>query len=380
MQIAEHPTTWARQMSGRDDEGRPILAVLAKRSYQVTSRGQCEVATMQVPLVTEPQLDPENGDLLRHDSDLFPYKPACDIIIKGSAYAPGSMTTFEAAVRVGAIAKRLLVVGKRSCSLSHDDRLLFSAPEVVSSVPLRYDHAYGGRDSCAEAKYGNPIAAMQPYVENDLDLGLASPYRYPRNPCGTGFLTELSRDGIEQLRLPQLEDPLDPLTPERVAVGVNLSWLAMPLPQATDFVNYTWFPRMAYCGFLPAAEPYGARIAEVERGFTPENILEEEKVDLRLTNGASLGLQLAHLHGGEAIELVNMHPRQPIWRLSLPKERPALMTDGRKGRLNKTQSLIYSIVIEPDEERISVVWCGAARALRDYLPEELETMPFSARF
>ena len=32
--------------------------------------------------------------------------------------------------------------------------------------------------------------------------------------------------------------------------------------------------------------------------------------------------------------------------------------------------------IEPDENRVCVVWCGSAPALRPYMPDELERMPF----
>ena len=37
---------------------------------------------------------------------------------------------------------------------------------------------------------------------------------------------------------------------------------------------------------------------------------------------------------------------------------------------------IHTVLIEPDEARLSVLWRGCAPALRPYMPKELETMPF----
>jgi hypothetical protein len=34
------------------------------------------------------------------------------------------------------------------------------------------------------------------------------------------------------------------------------------------------------------------------------------------------------------------------------------------------------VEIEPDEGRMSIVWRGAAPALRQYMPDELAKMPF----
>ena len=237
----------------------------------------------------------------------------------------------------------------------------------MEKIPLRYSHAYGGHDTTAEAKNGNPAEPLQRFFDEPIDLVRASPYQYPRNPAGVGYLIEQSAESLEKLQLPNLEDPLDPLTPERLLLGSYLRWPTMPLPQATDWIDYDWFPRIAYSGIVvPSYEPPKNPIAEVTRGYAPADVLVDkpivQKQDWLFTSGASLGLQLPYLRGDEAVELTNMHAKQQALRFTLPGERPKISTDGRKGKLNPTEPVLHSVVIEPDAERVTVVWCGAARA------------------
>jgi len=89
---------------------------------------------------------------------------------------------------------------------------------------------------------------------NDLDA--ASPYLYPRNPCGRGYLVEATPEGFAGLRLPQLEDPGDPLTAARLADSSIARWQRLPLPWSTGWVNYSWYPRIAFLGVVPCADEF----------------------------------------------------------------------------------------------------------------------------
>jgi hypothetical protein len=374
------PDPIARQVSGFDPDGRPILAVLFKQTFRVLPDGRLDVAE-PVPLAEDLRGDPDTGRLLQ-DTDLYPHKLATDMVVRGHAHAPGSRprARFEAAVRIGPHAKVLLVLGDRFCT-SAGGRTVFSDPMPVEKVPLAYTHAYGGRDAVAEAKYGNPYLAYQSFMVGlNWDLSQASPFLYPRNPFGSGYLVEASTDGLERLVLPNLEDPLDPLTPERIAAGEPGNWVKMPLPHCTDWVDYCCFPRIAYAGLVPLTEPDVGVPAEAVRGFAPADILDDkpihEQVSLRMANGASLGMQLPYLRGGETVALENMHPTQGKLVVRLPADRPRMWVDGRKGTLKETDPVIHTVVIEPDEGRLTVVWRGSAPALRPYMTEELQKMPF----
>ncbi len=366
-------------MSGTDPTGGYILAVLLKRTYGFGDNGVLRDADTQAPLVVTPEPDSENSQLLAADTDLYPYKLATDVVVKGHAYGR-SRKQFEVSVRLGAAEKRVRITGDRRCTLGSNGRLIFSDPAPVETMPLRYDRAYGGWDAAAESRYGNPVDEVREYLPPELRGAHASPFTYPRNPSGAGYLIEQTTSAVDALRLPNLEDPLDPVSPDRLAVGDARRWPGMPLPCSFDWVDLGWFPRVAYFGLVPDHESPAKPIAEVARGFAPDDILVQtplvDKFSFRCANGGSLGLQTEYLRGDEYVELVNMHPKLARLVLRLPNQRPRIWIDGRKGTLRETQPVIHTVLIEPDEDRLSIVWRGAAPALRPYMEDELAKMPF----
>jgi hypothetical protein len=73
--------------------------------------------------------------------------------------------------------------------------------------------------------------------------------------------------------------------------------------------------------------------------------------------------------------LANMHPSRAAWSFRLPGGAPVIRTDGRKGKLDETTAVLHHVVIEPDLDRVTVVWRGAAAAMRRYVLAELMKMP-----
>jgi len=375
------PCDTARQLSGKDPE-RTILAVIAKRTYDLHPDGSLTVAAEQVPIAGEPVDDEENRRLLLHDFDAYPHKPLTDVVVKGHAQGRGRRR-FEVAVRAGEHEKRILVRGDRRCGVSGTGSPVFPEPEPVDTVPLRYSHAYGGLDVAAETKYGNPLKKIlgKATSEESGNPDDASLFLYPRNFAGKGYVVEAERKALEGLELPNLEDPLDPLSPERLVVGDPFRWDRMPLPQATDWMSYAWFPRRAYFGAPPAARRPGEAPLEERRGLALPGLLDVREPTLemgfRLMCGASLGLQIPHLTGGETIELEGIHASSETFAFKLPKRAPKLWIDARDGTLRQTKDVvIHTVVVEPDAGRVTVLWRGSGKAKRSYLPKELETMPF----
>jgi len=381
----------ALQLSGRDASGRPILAVLVKRTYLFGSKGEWAVDTTQMPLRAEPRYG-DRGLVLEEDSELWPFKPKTDVVVLGHAYNHRGRPRFSAGIAIGGVAKRIAVCGDRRCMLANDGRILFSPPAVAERVPLSYALAYGGRDAAAEAAYGNPVTLLEPYLSSDTGAGViddASPFVYPRNPAGRGYLVEAARGAVDALALPNLEHPDDLLTPERLAAGEPGRWPLQPVPASLGWLDYGAFPRAAWLG-APACHERGlepARVGEVRLGYCQPDILAAQEKDppdpltFDGVNGASLGLRASHLEGGEAIELVNVSPVREVVRLRLPVDRPRLWVDGRDGRLSLVERpVIHSVVIEPDRSALTVVWRGSSPARRPYLEEELATMPFAAKW
>jgi hypothetical protein len=335
------------------------------------------------PLVTDLEPDPDNPRRLHRDSDCYATKPLTDVVVRGHAYGIGQRA-FVATVQVGSTRKEVLVVGDRRATLGPTDRLIFSDTDRIDKIPLRYDRAYGGIDQVAQERNPNPLTALTKYLDAAIDVALSSPFAYPRNFAGVGYLVEASRAAVERIVLPNLEDPLDRLTPGRLVVGAPGRWPLMPIPHAFDWTDPGTFPRMTYMGIVHDHDPFDGPVAEAARSYAPHDVMEakplEQKASDRWANGASLGLQLPHLSGREELLLGGLHPHQPVWRFRLPKARPDIRTDGRNGKLNSTTPIIHTIDIEPDVARVSIVWRGSAPALRLYGRDELAKMPFYVRW
>jgi len=374
----EKPGPTVKQINGTDLQGIQVLSVIQRVTYLRQPNGSLERAPEQTPLVDEPLAD-DNRHLLA-DCDLFPLKPKTDVVILGHAYGRGR-SQFDVSIHVNEkLTKRIRAIGDRSCASLGDGKILFSPPAPVDKIPLSYKYAYGGTDTIAEAASAHFWVSFP--KERNLEAAeksLLNPFCYPRNPIGRGYIMDLTTDAVNQLTLPNLEDPLDLLTPDRLAVGRPGEWFKMPLPQATEWVYHNWFPRFAHLGIHIGMNEEPKNLAEVERGYSPPNIWQLRRPTpedaFAFTCGASLGLQLPHFRGGEVIRLENMHPKEPRVEYRLPKEQPKIWIDGRKGTMKQTEPVIQSVIIEPDIDRVSVIWRGSASAIRPYMPEELQKMP-----
>jgi hypothetical protein len=152
---------------GRRVSGRHGLAVIIKRRFEVDlSDGLCKpVPTAPVALMAEDHDDAEPPSVsVRHPGEIAVEKPLCDVIVRGTAYAPQGkpVQEFTAEVRVsGVLHRRLRIVGDRHLIwyppvkwLSREDLAKgeqwiwpdpdFSEPSPIDKVPLRYEYAYGG--------------------------------------------------------------------------------------------------------------------------------------------------------------------------------------------------------------------------------------------
>lgn len=363
-------------------EGTWHLAVVTKRTYDVSPDGTCHASEEASPIVDgEPRTSDLDSNLVEADLDVLPPKERTDVIVQGHIHASGSAALQPASLAVARHRKEILAVGDRRCALSATGRLLFSAPEPFDRMPVSFARAYGGRDRVAETVHGNPFAALAPFLRGtQIDPHNMSNFLYPKNPCGRGYLIEATPAAVEECALPNLEDPRDRLSPDRLVVGRHDRWIYMPIPQAFGWVGWGWFPRVTFAGLRQGYQKEPTIVPEVARGLIPQDLLDEAgrpsgTRSARIFNGAPLDQQLASLRGDEDVELTHLHPTRSVWRFRLPGPPRRICTDGREGRLNETKPFLQTVVIEPDESRVSLTWCGAAPARRRYLPAELEAMP-----
>ena len=285
-----------------------------------------------------------------------------------------------ASIAVGDLVKEIAVVGDQRALPAPAGKIDLQRARAVQRMPLDARHAYGGHDRVAERVHGNPFDAIRPTLSPPYSNSTHSPFRYPRNGVGKSFVVDGTPEAIDGAELPNLEDPTDRLTPERFVVGSTGAWPKMPLPWTTAWQSFGAFPRYGYLGACAPFDPLPGEIEEVRRGFMPRGYPRRgPPVDPLVYNGASLGLQLPQVVAGAAgwlvFKLKNMHPTRREMSFSLPAAAPTIKVDGREGKLTTTDPVVHHVVIEPDLDRVTVVWRGAARALRPYLPDELRVMP-----
>ena len=352
-------------LPGQTPEGHYILSVLVKRTYDITPTGWC-VRTQPKPLIKGDQFY-DNGDpravAMKFETDLIPFKLATDVIFLGKAYAPAGQKVSSLMVSLLITAYReqyrkdLLVIGDRECVYNAPRKVAtglfrraqaepvlptFTDPIPFSEMEIRYERAYGGVDI-----YSNP------------DL----PAFYPRNLVGKGFVLKNTKQTIQNLALPNLEDPKDLLTPERLLVEDLKNWEHQPMPQGFGWYNKYCYPRAALVGILPADKKYADEMRAVYRQLIPPQQLalydqtELPVIDFRFFNGASLGLVLPYLWGDEKITLFNLDP-QGRKTFSLPSEKPQIVMDIGEGE-KVLEVVLHTLTIHNEENQLDMLWRGA---------------------
>jgi hypothetical protein len=343
--------------------GGTLVGVIAKRTYSVRI-GRCYVADEQVPLVEVPQVDPET-DVLVHDMDTALNRGNVDVIVCAKARPHDARRTFDARIRLGDLDRTIRVCGDRRCWRDASGNIRFSDPAPVETVDVGWTSAYGGVDEVALAKNGDPI---EPYCK---DQGIAyrarfGSYAYPRNRAGKGYLIEPSPEGLERCRLPNLEDPSQVLTPERLAIGRPDWWPAGPLPRCFGWQAYNYFPRMAMLALVPgfdAARFAPATFAEVRAGVLKAASVTPgadpaDRLDVGAAQQSALGMRMGHVTPGSPVELTALHRSEPVWSFAVPVEVPRMAVElPGKGSIELAPS-IRTVLLEPDRERLVVVWVG----------------------
>jgi hypothetical protein len=108
------------------------------------------------------------------------------------------MRQFDVAVEVAGRRKLIRVFGDRHCVYRQGRPPSFTDPIEFTEMEIRYEKSYGGQD-----------------LKSVPEL----PFFYPRNHQGTGVAVKNLPEVVDGLPLPNLENPNDLLTPERLVTG-----------------------------------------------------------------------------------------------------------------------------------------------------------------
>lgn len=357
----------------RDPAGVFRLGLVVKRAYRVC-RAAC-LPLAEVPAFTEvachvPSQNRSAHERLAADSDLFaPLKPSTDVLIQGTAHAlRGPVRSLDTGVRIGPLRKQVRVIGDRRIQLGPAGHLVFSGAEPFTRMPLLWDHAYGGRDGDAEK--GLRARASNARADRAAGLGAVA---YPRNPSGRGFSLDVDRERLGGTPAPNLEDPEDPVTPNRLLAVSPLDWCDRPVAASYGPVDWLSFPRVALWLGIHHDRPKNP-LVELRRGvLRPEDLRRRPlgaAPDARAYNCGSMGLSGVRLTGGERASLWNMHPKHEVWEVELPSEKPTLGLSPPGCGVFNLPALLQTVLIEPDEDRVTLTWSGSLEVAAPY-PEEM---------
>ncbi len=311
---------------GRDRDGVHEWIVAAKGCFDIGSDGGLTVSDEQPEPLLIPEYNGEDGtSSVRYDADLVGSKPTTDVVLNGTAYAPGGVPSngFLATLRVGEIRKSIKIVGHR---VWEGGMLGCSASEMkpVAQVPIVYERAYGGFDKAD----GDP-------KRQRMDR---------RNPVGCGLVVQ------EGLSLPNLEYPSGSIAGAGPAGFGALASFWSPRSELGGTYDEKWQNRRA--PLLPV-------------DWDPRSLL---------CSPADQQAK-AHLEGGEQVELTNLTPGG-VLRFALPRKRLRYQTlfKTRSGtRTRDHGGQLVTVILEPDFPRVVLVWVSVLSCPRDgdYLEETI---------
>jgi hypothetical protein len=340
-----------------------LLACVTKRTYSYTAAGKVSVADFQLPLRIDPVMSGCAIDALAtldDDTDLCAPKDATDIIFRGTACSKKKTKELFFAVALGKVARRLRASGERRAEVGQDGTVRFTTAEGFDRCPVRPEEAYGGYDETAQDRLDPPLQ-HHTYILGHKPVGI---FAYPRNSAGTGYFIDLDRPRADGARLPRIEDPLDPLLPERFFVPVPEAWLDAPVPGLTGWLPHSSYPRLVrYVGDRLPHLPAQRRIREIDLGcgddLAEPRPLAQGEIHPRALQGASPGFARERLRGDELGILQNLDPDAEEVRFSLPGEAPRFslqVPDIKKAF--PLRGVLQTVRIDGDRREISLTWCA----------------------
>ncbi|MFL5356660.1 DUF2169 domain-containing protein [Archangium sp.] len=299
-----------------DEEGRPVLLLLVKATYELGDTG-LKLAEQQVPVNWggEPWGKPgESSD--KYEPECAFIKPATDVVLIGHAY-PSKNDASEVLVslQVGPLKKVIRVVGERTWFKSLG-QVSMTKPLPFERMPLLWERAFGGWDRT------NPDPKKHSFE--------------PCNPVGVGFRAS-PRNFEEGLRLPNLEDPSLPLR----EFGQRVP------PVGFGFTSPHWQPRTAYAG------TYDEAWSKTRKPLLPRDF------DRRFFNAAPPGLVASgYLQGNEPVTLSNASSRGRLGFALPGQPAPKVTVVAAGGADMRPEMRLDTIILDTDAHRVLLLWRG----------------------
>jgi hypothetical protein len=298
-----------------DPDGIESLFTVVKATMALGER--LSVAEQQVPVALKDEYTGEPGkSSIKEPSDVSLTKPGTDVLLLGTAHAPGGRPASQTDVSLtaGSLRKTIRVFGDRvweHSGLGHS----ISRPRPFDKMPLVWERAFGGTDRKG-----------------------AEPHGEPRNPVGAGYRARDGEKALDDLPLPNLEDP----------ENLIRSWKDTPPPACFAPICGHWEPRKSYAG------TYDGPWQQQRAPYLPKDF------DPRFLQLAPPGLVApTYLGAGTAVEVRGATP-SGVLRFELPPLRVEI-TYVLDHAPEIQPANLDTILIQPDDGRVLLVWRAVLR-------------------
>ena len=349
--------------------------VLLKLAYDIGETGL-------LPADAEPLLHDFRTEepKLQPGTDYWLHKELVDVAFQGSAFAAEGkpVPRMTVSARVGSREKRLEVFGQRRVRWADSGAPLFADPEPFVELPLVNENSYGGFDRRVEVSKDDS-------KYDQFAMQVDHPGNYPRNPWGKGYVV-LPGPG-EEVELPNLEDPDDLLTPDRLVSGDPTRWWRQPLPWCFDWVHPMSYPRYLY--FLPGMDawhpaPEDEQLPEVGRDFIDPGLRSlmgqrqaSQGPHLLFRQDASHGLRLLTLEPGTPMSARGMHPEEKEVSFDVP-DLPHIDIQ-IEDTTNSPPPRLTNVVCRPAEKKLCLTYAATCELPRVFIPGIHKYIPLSAQ-
>jgi len=291
------------------------LTLIVKGTYDLHPGARATPSEeMLLPTGDEPyDDDPDAIGAPRYASDFAPRKPRADLLLVGHCWQPGGAARGACNVRfeVGGHGRNLDVHGEREWRRAWmGPGASASPPRPFTSMPLRYENAFGGPG-------------------------------WKPNPSGVGRRARTLDDGRRVRALPNVEDPGSPIRSPR----------SRPDPAGFGPLSAEWKLRRSKVG------TYKKRWLKERWPGLPHDF------DPTYWNAAPPKMQVPYLRGDEPLLLENLHPDHPRLESMLPGIRArAFACDrppGEEGSGFREIPLELDMVwVDADALKLVLVWRG----------------------
>jgi len=301
---------------GMAPSGRESLVVAIKGTFNLPFDGsEPKLLPQQLPLVEADVYTGEPGlSSPLYEVDYAPFKPRCDVLLNGSAYAPDGrpVKKLPVSLQVGSMKKEFNVVGDRTWQVSMLG-YSHSSPKPFTTMPISYDSAFGGSDNLHPDESKHTAHML--------------------NPVGNGYHGIFTEELMDGQPLPNTEE-----------CGKSIKFPnGKYRPMAFGVVGRGWQPR------YPLAGTYDQNWIDNIFPFLPDDFQEA------YYQCAPLDQQIDFLMGDEIVDLINLTPEGHS-SFKIPAIEVPVVFFRKKGEREETHAVADTLVIEPDLNRFSITW------------------------